>query len=57
MRNMGPGKWKAVVITICFYVYNLRGGLPYHFGFPVENDPAYSRTVVVLWFFILQGIQ
>lgn len=28
LRNMGPGKGRAVVI-ICFYVYNLRGGLPY----------------------------
>lgn len=30
---MGQGKGKAVVNTICFYVHNLRGGLPYHFLF------------------------
>lgn len=45
---MGRGKGKAVVNIICFYVHNLRGGLPYHFCFPVENDPAFSRTVIVL---------
>lgn len=53
--NIGPGKGKAVVI-ICFYVYNLRSGLPYHLCLPVENDPAFSRTVVVLSLFILQGV-
>lgn len=56
LRNMGPGKGRAVVI-ICFYVYNLRGGLPYHLCFPVENDPAFSRAVVVLCLFILQGVK
>lgn len=50
---MGSGKGKAVVNIICFYVHNLRGGLPYHFCFPVENDPAFSRTVIVLCFFML----
>lgn len=28
---MGRGKVKAVVNIICFYVHNIRGGLPYHF--------------------------
>lgn len=30
--------------------------MPYHLCLPVENDPAFSRTVVVLSLFILQGV-
>lgn len=52
---MGRGKWKAKVNIICFYVHNLRGGLPYHFCFPVENDPAFSRTVIVLFVYAPRG--
>lgn len=54
---MGTGEGRAVVNIICFYVYNSRGGLPYHFCFPVENDPAFSRTVIVLRLFMFQGVK
>lgn len=45
---MGRGKGKAVVNIICFLRSQSQGRFTISFFvFPVENDPAFSRTVIV----------